>query len=327
MNTTAGTPDPRIIAPVQFDRVPWRRVGLFMLLSYGLFVPFAAPFWFLPGGIHHPLYQPVIAVGMWMPALASLIMAKAVEKTSWRTRVGLRFRGRWKRLLVWTPVAAIVVAAIQVLCAVIMVLRGVPGDLSGRTGLGLYAKALTDQMQTDVTPGLALAVLLVSTVSGFVVTILFTLGEEIGWRGWLWPALKPLGRVRAAVVGGAIWSLWHLPIMIIGHNYPGWNRPAAIAMFLLPCMAMFLLFGALTDRAGGNPIPAAAAHSAVNTLSSAPIILVATAGTSAAVNLALDTLLGATGIVLLVIAGAAIMPWRRTPTADPAPARVASEHG
>ena len=51
------------------------------------------------------------------------------------------------------------------------------------------------------------------------------------------------------------------------------------------------------------------------------------AGTSAAVNLALDTVLGATGIVLLVIAGAAIMPWRRTPTTDPAPARVASEHG
>lgn len=296
---------------VHFDRVPWKRVGLFMLLSYGLFLPFAAPFWFLDGGIHHPLYVPVIAVGMWMPAVASLILAKRVEKTSWRTRVGLRFRGRGKRLLVWIPLALVVTAAIQVLCAVIMVLRGVPGDLSLRTGITLYAETLSQQTQTDIPVGIAAALLAVNAVFGLVVTLLFTLGEEIGWRGWLWPALKPLGRVRAAVVGGAIWSFWHLPIVLIGHNYPGWNRAAALAMFLPACMAMFWLFGAFTDRAAGNPIPAAVAHAVVNSWGTIAIILVSTAATGAAVNLGLDTMVGLTGIVLLVIAGIVIMPRRR----------------
>lgn len=307
----AAKPPP---APViRYSRVPWRRVLLFMVLAYGIFALVASPFWFLPGGIAHPAFIPVIAVGMWAPALASLILAKKVERTSWRTRVGLRFRGRWMRLLLWLPLALVLISAILLLCDLIAAARGVPMDLTGRTWLAA-GQAQLEQMAGQEIPAIAVVlVAVINTGVGLAITMLATLGEEIGWRGWLWPALTPLGRVPAAIVGGIIWSLWHLPVVLIGYNYPGAPRPAAIAMFLLPCIAMTLLLGALTDRAAGSPLPAALAHAGINTLSGVLLSVAATTQTMAHYSHFLDGPLGVAGIVLMAATGLLLLIGRRDP--------------
>ncbi|MGP9694226.1 CPBP family glutamic-type intramembrane protease [Brachybacterium sp. AOP25-B2-12] len=310
------TPAPRRIpAPILwYEKVPWRRVGLFTLISYAIFAVIAAPFWFLAEGIAHPLFVLVIGMGMWAPAIASIIMSKAVEKTSWRTRVGLRFRGRWLRILAWSGVGIVAVLAVQLLSAIAMVLRGVPGDLTGRTWLEIGTLQFAETAGTEVSPVVFVAVILFVTVAGIVVTTAFTLGEEIGWRGWLWTALKPLGPVRAAIVGGAIWSLWHLPVMIIGYNYAGIDRWIAIPFFILPCIGMSLLFGAITDRAAGSPIPAAIAHSVFNVAGTTVLGLVATEATVGEMSLLIDTHAGIIAVVLLLGIGALLTPWRSRPS-------------
>ncbi|MGJ3509830.1 CPBP family glutamic-type intramembrane protease [Enemella sp. A6] len=293
-----------------------------MLISYGLFALFAVPFWILPEGIKHPLYSIVIGVGMWTPAVASIILAKFVEKTSWRTRVGLRFRGKWKRILIWTPLAALIVLAVHVITALVMVLRGVPGDLTGRTWLRLTVQQLSEQAGMPASPLQAIIFMAMIMIAGFLVTSVMTLGEEIGWRGWLWPALKPLGTLRGAFVGGIIWSLWHLPIVLIGHNYAGQPRYLAVLMFLLPCIAMTLLFGAITDRAAGNPIPAAAAHGAMNSWFGVVLGFISTTDTPGSVNLFIDTPLGLIGVVILFVAGILVAGPRNLFAAKPAAAPV-----
>ena len=47
------------------------------------------------------------------------------------------------------------------------------------------------------------------------------LGEEVGWRGALYPYLKEkLGDTKGRIVGGAIWGAWHWPLMIFaGYEY------------------------------------------------------------------------------------------------------------
>lgn len=307
----AATPQP---APViRYSLVPWRRIGLFVLIAYGLFALVAAPFWFLPGGIEHPAFTLVIAIGMWSPAVASLIMAKTVERVSWRTRVGLRFRGRWSRILAWMPLGLVLIVAILLLCELIAVVRGVPKDLTGRTWLETGMAQIAEQTGQEI-PAIALVLITAATVvAGLVVTMLATLGEEIGWRGWLWPALTPLGRVPAALVGGVIWSLWHLPVVLIGYNYPGAGRAAAVAMFLLPCIAMTLLFGALTDRAAGSPLPAALAHAGINTLFGVLLGVTATTQTMAHYSHFLDGPLGVAGVILMIAVGGLLLLGRRDP--------------
>jgi membrane protease YdiL (CAAX protease family) len=206
---TSAPPAKPVIPPVHFETVPWKRIGLFVLASYAIFAVFAAPFWVLPGGTGNPLFTPVIAVGMFAPLFASVILAKGVEKTSWRTRVGLRFRGRGKQLLIWIPLALVIVVVLNTGSYAISALRGVPLDLTMFTYLGAAADELSAMTGTEVPVAAAAVSAVINTLIGLVITVLATLGEEVGWRGWLWPALRPLGPIRAAVVGGVIWGLWH----------------------------------------------------------------------------------------------------------------------
>lgn len=51
--------------------------------------------------------------------------------------------------------------------------------------------------------------------------IIMGLGEEIGWRGYMYPELKKgLGRTKAVLVGGVIHGAWHFPLMLFaGYEY------------------------------------------------------------------------------------------------------------
>lgn len=40
-------------------------------------------------------------------------------------------------------------------------------------------------------------------------------GEEAGWRGFLLEHLEPLGRLRATLLVGLAWALWHLPAFFL----------------------------------------------------------------------------------------------------------------
>ena len=80
--------------------------------------------------------------------------------------------------------------------------------------------------------------------------ILPSLGEEAGWRGVMYPYLKgKLGPVFGRLLGGALWGIWHWPLIILGNYfYEGdyFGKP-----FLGPVMICVSLraFGILIDIA------------------------------------------------------------------------------
>ena len=57
--------------------------------------------------------------------------------------------------------------------------------------------------------------------AGMLGSCLSALGEELGWRGFLVPRLaKVTSYPRVALISGAIWSLWHYPIILFA-DYRG----------------------------------------------------------------------------------------------------------
>ena len=54
-----------------------------------------------------------------------------------------------------------------------------------------------------------------------VISVILGLGEEIGWRGFLYPELDTyFGRTKAMLLGGVIHGAWHFPIMLLaGYEY------------------------------------------------------------------------------------------------------------
>lgn len=86
--------------------------------------------------------------------------------------------------------------------------------------------------------GLVLAFLLAVTgvpLSG--IAVLF--GEEYGWRGFLQEELAPLGRRGSTLLIGAIWGLWHFPLVLSGiHTYP----PNLLGLLLILAFAVLVGF-------------------------------------------------------------------------------------
>jgi len=88
------------------------------------------------------------------------------------------------------------------------------------------------------------------------------LGEEIGWRGFLWPTLRRRsGFWRASLIIGAIWWLYHVPMILFGW----YGSLSGIPAFTVAIVGMTLFVGVLTDRSR-SLWPAVIAHGAWNAL-------------------------------------------------------------
>jgi membrane protease YdiL (CAAX protease family) len=96
---------------------------------------------------------------------------------------------------------------------------------------------------------------------------LFTFGEEYGWRGYLLPRLLPLGEIRASVLLGVIWGVWHLPLLLAGLNYPGVNVWLAIIIFTFVTVALSFTYTWFYVASSGSVLVAAVFHASTNQFS------------------------------------------------------------
>lgn len=85
------------------------------------------------------------------------------------------------------------------------------------------------------------------TIAPFL-NMFVALGEEVGWRGALYPYLKKkLGVTKGRIVGGTIWGAWHWPIMILaGYEYGKEYIGAPVLGPIVFCVATIMM-GILFD--------------------------------------------------------------------------------
>jgi len=68
---------------------------------------------------------------------------------------------------------------------------------------------------------------------------ILTLGEELGWRGYLQEKLlRKYGLIWGLVILGAVWGYWHLPIVLMGYNFP--SQPVLGGLLLMPIGTIFI---------------------------------------------------------------------------------------
>ena len=279
--------------PDRFDRVPWAAVWVFIAVSFGLAWLVSLPLW-LTGGADSPLLALLLpllgSVMMFTPAIATLVVMFAM-KTPRSER--LRLLGMWPlrpaKRVVWFIVAfwfappllvALVVAVSAGLGLVQLDLVAFSGfqtlldaqmaDLSAVTGD-------TDPTLGFPLPGIGfmVAVQLLAIPVGALINSILAFGEEIGWRGWLLPALRPLGLWPALVLHGAIWGLWHSPLILLGYNF-GYLDWRGVALMTGGCIVWGVLFGWSRLRSG-SVWPAVIGHGALNA-GAGLVVLLAAAG-------------------------------------------------
>lgn len=92
--------------------------------------------------------------------------------------------------------------------------------------------------------------MLVAT-TGMVASSAQALGEEIGWRGFLTPRMTgQYGEVRGALLTGALWAAWHLPILLFADYHsetPWWY---GLGCFTVMVLGMSVIMAWLRSRSG-----------------------------------------------------------------------------
>jgi len=231
-----------------------------------------------------PVGLAVIAL-LYMPAPA--VAALLVERRIVRERLVFPSGGDARTVLRFFGLPVLAVVAVAALLVALTVLLGnrlgfapvgtlLPSVAALRAHLAdLYGPDRAAQARL---PGslaaLVVAGLLGAVGAGWSINGVLALGEEYGWRGFLWEAWRPAGAVRANLAIGAVWGLWHAPLIVQGFEYPGHPISGVLVMLGFTTAASFLLT-AIRERTG-SVLPAAAAHGAVN--GTAPLLGLLIAG-------------------------------------------------
>jgi uncharacterized protein len=78
---------------------------------------------------------------------------------------------------------------------------------------------------------------------GMVGSCLSALGEELGWRGFLVPQLARVTSFpRVALISGAIWALWHYPLILFADYHGAGPLWFSIACFTVMVLGISFLF-------------------------------------------------------------------------------------
>ncbi len=124
----------------------------------------------------------------------------------------LRPTGRFLLFLAIGLLAPIVIVAAATLISGALGL--VRLDLTGFSGFAEQIAAATPAGTPLPPMGVLVAIQLAAHPIGALINSVLATGEELGWRGWLLPALRPLGTWPALLISGAVFGVWHTPIIL-----------------------------------------------------------------------------------------------------------------
>lgn len=89
-------------------------------------------------------------------------------------------------------------------------------------------------------------------------------GEEYGWRGYLLDRMiTRYGYLKAPIIVGFIWGLWHIPLILMGYNYPHHPNIIGIATFTILTILMGIYLGWLRI-ASESVFTSALCHGSIN---------------------------------------------------------------
>src|SRR3989344_2479732 len=225
-----------------------KKIGLFLLFAFGISWTCGGILYLL--GIEYGSTISVFSTAilfMCAPAIAAIIVQKFFYKQPIKD-MGLKLREAkgWKFLLI--PVIYIL------LCVLFLGTIALFGNVLHIDGFGEITLSpegvlanFNSSMEAAGAPAMSklpihpIALLITQIISSFLIGIIIntipTLGEELGWRGFLFNETKQMGFWKSNLFIGIIWGIWHAPVILQGHNYP--DHPVlGVFMMILFCIPL-----------------------------------------------------------------------------------------
>lgn len=299
------------------SEVNWRPIAWYLALAFALAWLASMPLYVSGEGLAYGFFTPVALAMMVTPMIAAIFTVVWIEKyplvrrdgkpSAWDV-LGVSIRRPYGRLTKYFLIAWLGMLVLVFLALVTSSLLGsYRFDLQNFSGLRellLQQSLLAGQpLPEGVTIHNVVFAQVVSVVFFSLLNLLPALGEEIGWRGYLMPRLATHSPALAIIGGGIAWGLWHLPLLVLGYNYPTVGLVLSAGLMVGMCT----LVGALLFwvRLRANSVwPAAIGHGALN--AGAGLAFVFAQAPLAAINTATATVMGVCGWIIPALLVAAL---------------------
>ncbi len=258
------------------ERLDLKGIVAFTVLAFLGAWAVTLPLWMSGQGLASRGAGILLLAMMMTPAVATVIVVFILSPVrNKRIELGLMLGGRnwWSYwLFAWIAIPTFCFAA-----PFIGALFGLyPLDVTAFSGFReMLVRSGQEQLLEKISIEGLVAIQFINGMMAPALNAIFVFGEELGWRGYLLPRLKPLGQWRALILSGVIWGLWHTPIILLGHNYPKHPQLGVLVMVGL-CIVFGILFGWMRI-ATGSIWPAVIGHGALNG-SAGAVLLFAKAG-------------------------------------------------
>jgi CAAX protease family protein len=205
------------------------RIVAFLLLTYAL----STIFYVRIASTGKLKMLPVLAL-MWCPGVAA-ILVRLVSERSLRGTGWLPGPPRW------------LFAGYLMPPALGVVIYGLVW-LTGAGGFNAAGLAVPKDAGIQVPLPLMLVIL---TTLGLVSGMVFALGEEIGWRGFLVPELARVATfTRTALIAGAAWAAYHYPLILFANYNSGTPKWFALIVFTWMVVASSFVYAWLRLKSG-----------------------------------------------------------------------------
>lgn len=247
-----------------------KKIGIFLAICFGISSLSAGLFHFL-GGNYKSLVGTLFATCYMLIPLISVVLTQLIvgEKPFSGCGISVKLNWWWLAGLLSMPVFALLTLPVS------SILPGV----SISTDNGMLQQSIA-QMNAQGLPIGPWGMMLISIASGLIaactINAFFAFGEEVAWRGFLSECFGSIcgegakGFWKKALAIGAIWGVWHAPIILMGHNYPS-HPVAGVAMMISFCMLFAPLIQFVRDKAK-SVLAAAVMHGSLNAVAGLGIL-------------------------------------------------------
>jgi uncharacterized protein len=206
------------------------------------------------------------AIYMMIPMTVAIIVQKFIYKQNVIKTFMVSFRlNKWFiAALILTPLISVFSIFISLLIPGVSYSPGMEGILER------FAASIPPEKLIEIKHNIEKIPVILILLSTFLQGIGFgatvnaaaAFGEELGWRGMLLNSFRNMSFIKASVIIGIIWGIWHFPLILMGHNYPEHNV-AGVFMMTAFCTLLSPLFVYITLKTH-SVIASAIMHGTLN---------------------------------------------------------------
>lgn len=232
---------------------------------------------------------------MWTPGTAGIIASKIYYKGE--NALGIRFcKLRYILAGILIPVFYLTVSYVGAWAIL-------KDSTVGMDTLAIYLGYTSMNENGPVSLYIAIVILV-----GLLSSCLSAMGEELGWRGFLYPIMeRVMGRKKAILLGGLIWAVWHMPLMVTGWYQADTQLVYGLLTFAIEIVLMSIIMSWLRIKTNSF-LPALLIHASHNLFDQMVFQLLST-------ERYVPYLAGEQGIltilVIAIIAGCVVWSWKK----------------